>query len=64
MERWLNQEMQKLSEKNSNCTVANPYKGTGFVKKKEKDYRNSFRTSENHLRIKSIADAVEKEIKS
>jgi hypothetical protein len=63
MERWLNQEIQKLSE-NSNCVVVNPYKGTGFVKQEEKKYRRLFRTSENQSKIKSIVNAVATEIKN
>ena len=51
MERWLNQEIQILSGKYKSCNVANPYKGTGYVKRAEKDHRISFRTNENKIKI-------------
>ncbi|MBL3529650.1 MAG: hypothetical protein JMN27_18325 [gamma proteobacterium endosymbiont of Lamellibrachia anaximandri] len=64
MERWLNKEIQEVSKKYKQCTVANPYKGTGYVKKAEKEYRKSFRTSGNQSKITSIVNAVESKIKS
>ena len=60
MERWLNQEMQRICEKHENCEIENPYKGTGHVKKSEREHRKSFRTTENKLVIMGIVDAVEK----
>jgi hypothetical protein len=64
MERWLNLEMQKLSTIFEDCVVANPYKGTSYVKKAEKIHRKLFRTSANQLKIASIVNTVTTEIKS
>lgn len=63
MERWLNQEIQQLSEKHDDCIVSNPYKGTGYVNKAEKERRKSFRNINNEVKIKGIVDAVAMEIR-
>jgi len=62
MERWLNQEMQKLSKNYKYCNVANPYKGAGHVNNTEKKHRDSFHTFDNKFKIRSIVDAVAFEI--
>ncbi len=64
MERWLNQEIQKITkEKNTNrCIVANPFKGD-HVNKTNKQDREKFRTEENKRKIESIVNAVNREVK-
>ena len=64
MERWLNQEIQKIiEEKNTNrCIVANPFKGD-YINKTKKQDREKFRTEENKQKIESIVSAVNREIK-
>ncbi len=65
IERWLNQEIQKITkDKNINSyIVANPFKGAAYINKTEQKYRNTFRTEENQQKIKSIVKAVDREIK-
>ena len=66
MERWLNQKIQEIAkDKNINsCTLINPFKDTVYVNKAEKQYRDTFRrTEENKQKIKSIVNTVNKEIK-
>lgn len=66
MERWLNQEIQKIiKDKNINsCIIANPFKDTVYVNKAEKQYRDTFRRAkENKQKIKSIVNTVNREIK-
>ncbi len=64
MERWLNIEIQELSNKIMNCTVLNPFKGSIRISKKEQEYRNSFHTSINVIKIKDIAQTVSQNIGS
>jgi hypothetical protein len=64
MERWLNIEIQALSNKLKDCNVVNPFKGSSRVSKKEKLYRNSFHTSNNEIKIKDIVQTVSVEIGS
>ncbi|MEY8198385.1 MAG: hypothetical protein RPS47_04030 [Colwellia sp.] len=64
MERWLNLEMQKLSDGFENCAVENIYKGTGHVSKSEKAKRKAFHTKINETKIMSIVSSVSDEIRS
>lgn len=58
MERWLNIEIQEHSNDFKNCIVVNPFKGASRVSKKEQEYRNSFHTSNNEIKIKDIVQTV------
>jgi len=58
MERWLNIEIQKLPNKFSYCTVVNPFKNSSRISIKEQEYRNSFHTSYNEIKIKDIVETV------
>jgi hypothetical protein len=64
MERWLNIEIQEFSNDFKNCIVVNPFKGSSRVSKKEQEYRNSFRTSNNEMKIKDIVQTVRLNIDS
>lgn len=64
MERWLNIEIQKISNDFNNCIVVNPFKGSSRVMKKEQEYRNSFHTSNNEIKIKDIVQTVSLNIDS
>ncbi len=64
IERWLNLEMQKLSDSIENCAVENVYKGTGYISKSENAKRELFHTKINERKIMSIVDAVSDEIRS
>jgi len=64
MERWLNQEIQLMVRMRTNCIVANPYKGSGLIKKLEKEKRFSYRTTSNEKAIKGIVEAVARILES
>lgn len=64
MERWLNQEIQHMVSSRMHCVVANPYKGSGFIKNPEKKKRFSYRTASNEKAIKAIVEAVTKIIEN
>lgn len=58
MERWLNQEIQIVTADNTNLTLLNPYKGTGYINKQERAKRASFRTKTAESKIKATVSAV------
>lgn len=58
MERYLNQEINKLSEEFGNCILHNPYSGKYGVKSSEREKRAAFRTAENSNKINSIVNSV------
>lgn len=58
MERWLNIEIQKLSNELKYCKVLNPYRNSSRINKNEKEYRNSFHTKINEIKIKDIVNTV------
>ncbi|MDH5720341.1 MAG: DUF5615 family PIN-like protein, partial [Spirochaetia bacterium] len=62
MERRLNIEMQALIDKYENCKTVNSYKGTGYVSRKERERRESFRTPDYKAKIQSIVKVVKSEI--
>jgi len=62
MERWLNVEIQELIENNKNCELKNIYRAAGYISRKERERRESFRTPEHKRKIQSIVKAVKSEI--
>ena len=64
MERWLNQQINKSIDKLNKCTLVNPFTAKGFVAKKEREKRNSFRTDENEQKIMGIVTEVLIELQS
>ena len=62
MERWLNIEMQKLSEKSKSFTIINPLKGKSRLSNQEILLRNSFHTSDNEHKINDIVQSVSKNL--
>ncbi|TAM46543.1 MAG: hypothetical protein EPN55_05165 [Gammaproteobacteria bacterium] len=64
MERWLNQEIQKSIENVNDCSLVNVYSAKGYVSKKEKEKRGTFRTEENKKKIEAIVAGVVEELKA
>lgn len=58
MERWLNQDIQKITSDHSGIELLNPYKGKGHLTSKERTKRAAFRTSEAEIKIKALVAAV------
>jgi hypothetical protein len=62
MERWLNEEIQKLVGCAPNIELLNRYVGNGHVRKSERDKRGAFRTNEARRRIAGIVAEVKRQL--
>jgi hypothetical protein len=58
MERWLNEEIQKLVSKRSNVELLNAYQAAGHVSRAEKERRVAFRSAECRGKIEALVEAV------
>ena len=58
MERFLNQEINQLSQAFDNCTLHNPLRGSAWINVGERERRASFRTTENTSKINKIVSKV------
>lgn len=58
MERWLNQEIQVLTNQETTIKLLNPYKGSAYLNKKTRNERNEYRTAEASAKIKALVLAV------
>jgi len=62
MERWLNEEIQKLVARKQGVALMNPFLAVGYVAKSKRDNRAAFRTHANQEKISSLVAAVEDQI--
>lgn len=58
MERWLNQDIQRVIIDKPAITLLNPYKGVGYINKEERSKRAAFRTQAAKEKIEAIIAAV------
>ncbi|QDV12821.1 hypothetical protein CA51_27070 [Rosistilla oblonga] len=62
MERWLNEEIQRLIDGAGDIELLNPFSGKGYVRKSERIKRSAFRTQESQRTITGIVTIVRREI--
>lgn len=63
MERWLNKEVQQAISGVKRVVLVNPFVGSGYISKPERDKRKEFRTDEAGRKIQSVIDEMRKELK-
>jgi hypothetical protein len=62
MERWLNEEIQRLVRGAVDMELLNPYSGDGHVRRSERTKRSAFRTEEAQRKISGIVTEVKRQI--
>jgi hypothetical protein len=62
MERWLNEEIQKLILNTKRGALLNPYSSAGYISEAERIKRLQFRDDNSRSIIQGIVDEVEKEL--
>jgi hypothetical protein len=62
MERWLNEEIQKLLNDYDDIELLNPFSGSGYVRKSERIKRSAFRTTTAQGKIIGIVNEVKREL--
>ncbi len=62
MERWLNEEIQKLIRGAVDTQLLNPHSGSGHVRRSERTKRSAFRTEEAQRKISEIVAEVKRQI--
>jgi hypothetical protein len=62
MERWLNEEIQKVAKARQNVELLNGYQAAGHVSASEKKKRAAFRSEECREKIEALVSEVEAQV--
>ncbi|MFZ2162661.1 MAG: hypothetical protein WAW02_10635 [Sideroxyarcus sp.] len=62
MERWLNEEIQKVTQRRQNLELLNPYQAAGHVSAAEKKNRAALRTADCKIKISALVSEVERQV--